>query len=192
MKYSAILLGAATVASGLSFKATINVNAGQRYQTMMGGGCSGAFGAACQTNTLSASDQETVVKTLFDENIGAMSILRNLIGSSQGTTILPTCPKTPAGKFHYKFPPNNDTCQLTLAETALKYNPDLFVYADAWSAPGCMKTTGEEAGGGYICGVRRSNCTYDWRDAYANYLLQYVKYYEQRGISVSMLGAYNE
>ncbi|KAI4731849.1 glycoside hydrolase [Aureobasidium sp. EXF-10728] len=179
--------------NSLSFDATIRVNAEQRYQTMLGGGCSGAFGAACTTNTLSAADQDTVVRTLFDENIGALSILRNLIGSSPGTTILPTCPATPAGPFNYTFPAaNNDSCQLTLAQNALKYNPDLYLYADAWSAPGCFKTTGREAGGGFICGVRRSNCTYDWREAYANYLIEYVRLYQQRGIKVSLLGAYNE
>ncbi|KAH8800336.1 glycoside hydrolase family 5 protein [Xylogone sp. PMI_703] len=195
MKQYLVLAGAATAlaAHHLSFQSTITINTGKKYQKMIGGGCSGAFSAACTTNSLSAANQQEVVKTLFDENLGALSILRNLIGSSAGATILPTCPATPAGPFNYTFPPsNNDTCQLTLAENALKYNKDLFLYADAWSAPGCFKTTGEEAGGGYICGVRGSNCTEDWREAYADYLIQYVKFYEQRGIKVSMLGAYNE
>ena len=202
MKLSLVLTGAATAVSAyspsagyakpLTFEATINIDASQQYQKMIGGGCSGAFGAACTTNTLSAADQATVVKTLFDENIGALSILRNLIGSSAGATILPTCPATPAGPFNFTFPTNNDSCQLSLAQTALRYNPNLYLYADAWSAPGCFKTTGSEAGGGYICGVRRSNCTYDWREAYANYLIEYVRLYQQRGINVSLLGAYNE
>ena len=43
-----------------------------------------------------------------------------------------------------------------------------------------------------ICGVRGSNCTYDWRQAYAEYLVQYVKYYQQEGIEVTLLGAYNK
>ncbi|CAK1367716.1 unnamed protein product [Cercospora beticola] len=176
----------------LTFQAKISIDVATRYQTMVGGGCSGAFGAACTTNTLSAADQQAVVETLFSENIGALSILRNLIGSSQAATILPSCPATPDGPFNYTFPANNDSCQLTLAQTAVKYNPDLFLYADAWSAPGCFKTTGLEAGGGYLCGVRRSNCTHDWREAYANYLIEYVKLYQQRGINVSLLGAYNE
>ncbi|KAJ5391059.1 glycoside hydrolase [Penicillium cosmopolitanum] len=203
MKYSLMLAGAATAISvqanpsispqPLSFRTTLTVNTAKRYQTMIGGGCSGAFGAACQTNSLSTADQQTVVKALFDENLGALSILRNIIGSSTGATILSECPATPAGPFNYSFPTSsNDSCQLTLAQNALQYNPDLFLYADAWSAPGCFKTTGQEAGGGYLCGVRGSNCTEDWREAYANYLIEYVKLYEQRGIKVSMLGAYNE
>ncbi|KAK5747510.1 hypothetical protein LTR17_000151 [Elasticomyces elasticus] len=209
MKYSIALATAATAATAqnscpyagaacvnnLTYHATIDINAGKTYQKMLGGGCSGAFGAACQTNSLSAADQETVVKTLFDENIGGLSILRNLIGSSPGTTILPVCPATPNSAANYTFPTsNNDSCQLTLAQGAKRYNPNLYIYADAWSAPGCFKTSGVEngVGNGVICGVRRSNCTYDWREQYAQYLIQYARFYQERGLEVSLLGAYNE
>ena len=84
------------------------------------------------------------------------------------------------------------TVSFELTKTALKYNPNLYLYADAWSAPGCMKTGGTENDGGYICGVRGTNCTHDWRQAYADYLVQYVKYYKQNGASISLLGAWNE
>ena len=43
-----------------------------------------------------------------------------------------------------------------------------------------------------MCGVRGSNCTADWRQAYADYLVQYVRFYQQEGLKISMLGAYNE
>jgi len=163
----------------LTFETTVNVDAGKRYQIMVGGGCSGAFGAACATNTLSAADQQAVVETLFSENVGGLSVLRNLIGSSQGATILPQVPATPDSPADYTSITsiNNDSCQLTLAQTALKYNPDLQLYADAWSAPG-----------GFIC----SNCTQDWRGAYADYLIEYVRQYQQKGINTSRLGVYNE
>jgi glucosylceramidase len=174
--------------------ATIQVNALQRHQEMIGGGCSGAFGIACQqfgSSGLSVANQQLVTKTLFDENIGGLSIVRNDIGSAGSATILPVCPSTPDGLFNYVWD-NNDSCQLQLTQTALKYNPNIYVYADAWSAPGCMKTTGSEDNGGLICGVRGSNCTHDWRQAYADYLVQYVKYYKQEGIDVSLIGAWNE
>jgi len=174
--------------------ASIVVNGYTKYQTMIGGGCSGAFGIACNQfggEGLSPANQQIVTQTLFDENIGGLSIVRNDIGSNAQDSILNTCPPTPAGPFNYTWD-GNDTCQLQLTQTALKYNPDLFVYADAWSAPGCMKTTGTEDNGGLICGVRGSNCTADWRQAYADYLVQYIKFYQQEGINISALGAYNE
>ncbi|KAL2407917.1 GH30 family xylanase [Exophiala dermatitidis] len=188
----------------MTYSAKIQVNTAQKHQTMIGGGCSGAFGIACQqfgSVGLSPDKQETVTQTLFDENLGGLSIVRNDIGSTPGrvagdvSSILPVCPSTPAGPFNYVWD-GNDTCQLQLTQTALKYNPNIYVYADAWSAPGCMKTVGSEDNGGLICGVRGSdtspNCTADWRQAYADYLVQYVKFYEQEGIEVSLLGAYNE
>jgi glucosylceramidase len=179
---------------------SIVVNAFKKYQEMIGGGCSGAFGIACQqfgSVGLSPGNQELVTQTLFDENIGGLSIVRNGIGSSLNdsdgrmASILPVCPPTPAGPFDYVWDGSN-TCQLELTKTAQKYNPDIFVYADAWSAPGCMKTVGTDNDGGLICGVRGSNCTHDWRQAYADYLVQYVKFYQQEGVNISLLGAYNE
>ncbi|KAF2102774.1 glycoside hydrolase [Rhizodiscina lignyota] len=176
----------------------ITVNAHTRFQTMMGGGCSGAFGVACdQTGAsgLSPANQDLVTQTLFDENLGGLSILRNRIGSSPTDGILGSCPSTPSSHFNYTWFPNAstaDSCQYKLTQTALKYNPDLFIYADAWSASGCFKTDATDINGGLICGVRGSNCTHDWRQGYADYLVQYVKFYEERGIKVSMLGAYNE
>lgn len=182
---------------------SITVNAYAKYQTMIGGGCSGAFGIACQqfgSVGLSPANQELVTQTLYDENIGGLSIVRNGIGSSFNDSfgmgsILPVCPPTPAGPFNYVWQSNSstaNTCQLKLTQTALKYNPDVFVYADAWSAPGCMKTIGTDNDGGLICGVRGSNCTQDWRQAYANYLVQYVRFYAQEGVTVDLLGAWNE
>lgn len=66
------------------------------------------------------------------------------------------------------------------------------IYADAWSAPGFMKTTGTDTNGGYLCGVTGEVCTYDWRQAYADFLLQYVKFYAQTGIPVTHIGFLNE
>lgn len=121
-----------------------------------------------------------------------MSVVRNLIQSTTQGSILRSCPATPSGPFNYTWD-GKDACQVNLTKTALKYNPDLFVYADAWSAPGCMKSNKNESDGGLICGVRGSNCSADWRQAYADYLVRYVQFYkEKENVTISMLGAYNE
>ena len=202
---------------GIDTSVSIAVNGLIKYQEMIGGGCSGAFGVACDQFGrfgLSPANQDLVTETLFSENIGGLSILRNDIGSNSSSldgsvfSILDACPATPAGPFNYAWD-GNDTCQVQLTKTALKYNADLFVYADAWSAPGCMKNVGTDDDGGLLCGVRgsydiddegsqsessaSSQCNNtDWRQAYADYLVQYVKYYQQEGVNISMLGAYNE
>ncbi|KAF2110977.1 glycoside hydrolase superfamily [Lophiotrema nucula] len=176
----------------------VSVNGAVRHQTMMGGGCSGAFGVACdQTGAegLSPANQQLVSDYLFNENVGGLSILRNRIGSSPTDGILGNCPSSPSSPANYTFGTDEnsaDSCQLKLTRQALIANPKLFIYADAWSAPGCFKTDETDINGGLICGVRGSNCTQDWRQAYANYLVQYAKFYEEKGITVNMLGAYNE
>ncbi|KAK7183721.1 hypothetical protein DPSP01_004356 [Paraphaeosphaeria sporulosa] len=177
----------------------IVVNGAVRHQTMMGGGCSGAFGVACdQTGSqgLSPANQQLVSDYLFNENIGGLSILRNRVGSSPTEGILGSCPTGPGQKFNYTSLGANestaDSCQLKLTRQAKIANPNLFIYADAWSAPGCFKIDATDINGGLICGVRGSNCTQDWRQGYADYLVQYVKFYADKGIKVDMLGAYNE
>lgn len=178
----------------------ISIDPGIKYQTMFGGGCSGAFGIACQQvgpqSTLSQTDQDLVTEILFSENIGGLSILRNEISAEQPNTILGTCPDSHGDPYNYTQWTDlatADQCQLALTKKALKYNPDLFIYGNAWSAPGCYKTTGSPFNGGFICGVRgATNCTSDWRLAYADYLLQYVQMYSDQGVNISMLGAYNE
>lgn len=47
--------------------------------------------------------------------------------------------------------------------------------------------------GGYICGVSGESCpSGDWRQAYANYLIQYTRFYRDSGVNVTHLGSYNE
>lgn len=147
MKSTLFLASAATVSAWTYTGCTDNsvavvVNAFDKHQEMIGGGCSGAFGIACQqfgSVGLSPTKQEEITQILFDENIGGLSIVRNDVGSSDSATdgsaftILPVCPATPAGPFNYTWN-GNDTCQLQLTQTAIKYNPNVFVYADAVSA----------------------------------------------------------
>ncbi|RYN69286.1 hypothetical protein AA0117_g10821 [Alternaria alternata] len=177
----------------------VTVDATVRHQTMIGGGCSGAFGVACdQTGSqgLSPSNQQLVSDYLFSENLGGLSVLRNRVGSSPTDGILGSCPSTPSAPANYSGLGMNDStadsCQLKLTQQAMNANPDLFIYADAWSAPGCFKTDSTDINGGLICGVRGTNCTHDWRQAYADYLVEYVRLYEEKGINVSLIGAYNE
>jgi glucuronoarabinoxylan endo-1,4-beta-xylanase len=63
----------------------------------------------------------------------------------------------------------------------------------SWSAPGYMKTNGDEANGGSLCGLAGAACASgDWRRAYANYLVQYTRFYAQEGITIDDIGFTNE
>jgi O-glycosyl hydrolase len=56
-----------------------------------------------------------------------------------------------------------------------------------------LTKTEDENHGGSICGVPGETCSSgDWRQAYADYLIQYVKFYRSSGLDISYLGSYNE
>ena len=56
-----------------------------------------------------------------------------------------------------------------------------------------MKTNGSDTGGGMLCGVPGTDCADgDWRQAYANYLVEYAKDYRADGITLDYLGFENE
>jgi O-glycosyl hydrolase len=130
-----------------------------------------------------------------------MTIIRNGIGSSANNpgdmlSILrqaPTINGTISAKGTPKYTWNgNDNGQVAFTKAAQAYG-NITVIADAWSAPPFMKTNNNETHGGYICGVVGQDCeTGDWRQAYADYLVQYVKFYEAEGNPIAYIGFVNE
>jgi O-glycosyl hydrolase len=67
------------------------------------------------------------------------------------------------------------------------------VFADAWTAPAYMKTNDSTSNGGTLCGVPGATCTSgDWRQAYANFLVQYARDYARAGVPLSYIGFENE
>ena len=95
---------------------------------------------------------------LFGTQGGAgFSILRLGIGSSPDDvydhmeSIEPVSPGSPSAPPHYVWD-CSDNSQVWLSQQAMRYGVRQ-IYADAWSAPGYMKTNGSDSGGGYLCGV---------------------------------------
>ncbi|HEU5374331.1 MAG TPA: glycoside hydrolase, partial [Ktedonobacteraceae bacterium] len=172
----------------------VTINGATTYQTMDGFGFSDAFGPAHALQLVSSStEQKEILDLLFSPTTGAgMTILRNLLPSDASHTIEPTSPGSPTATPTYTWD-DSSWGQIWLAQQAQTYGVTQF-YGDAWSAPGFMKTNGDEANGGQLCGSPgATTCsTGDWRQAYANYLLQYYKDYKSDGITLTQLGAFNE
>ncbi|MEV6728435.1 glycoside hydrolase [Streptomyces sp. NPDC051364] len=138
---------------------------------------------------LSPAKQREVLDLLLSKGKGAgLSILRLGIGSSTDRvydhmpTILPADPGGPQATPKYVWD-GWDGGQVWLAKEAKDYGVTRF-FADAWSAPAFMKTNGSENDGGEL--------RPEWRQAYANYLVQYAKFYQQEGIGITDLGFTNE
>lgn len=170
------------------------------HQLIEGFGFSGAFQRAAYIGGLrglTPEHQQEVLDLLFDpENGAGFSILRNGIGSSTDyendkmLSIQPEDPGGPDAEPQYEWD-GYDGGQLWLAQAAQDYGVDRF-YADAWSAPGYMKTNGDDADGGELCGVTGTDCADDWRQAYADYLVQYAQFYADEGIDITEIGFTNE
>ncbi|KAL9109698.1 MAG: hypothetical protein Q9227_005736 [Pyrenula ochraceoflavens] len=187
---TAVLLGA--IHSTLA-QTAITVDATSHLQQIDGFGVSQAFGRASQFQALAATPQKQGLDYLFSTTTGAgLTIIRNRIGSGgTGDSILPTSPGSPSGTPKYVWD-SNDSGQVWFSKQAVSYGVKT-IYADAWSAPAFMKTNNDQGNGGYLCGVTGETCSSgDWRQAYANLLAQYVKYYAQEGITVTHLGFLNE
>ncbi|HXR66806.1 MAG TPA: cellulose binding domain-containing protein [Ktedonobacteraceae bacterium] len=171
----------------------VTINGATTYQTMDGFGVSEAFGQASNIESAPTSTQQQVLDLLFNTNTGAgFTILRNIIPSDSNHTIEPNSPGSPSATPTYTWDGDN-WGQVALSKQAMSYGVNQ-IYADAWSAPGFMKTNGSESNGGTLCGAPgASTCsTGDWRQAYANYIVQYIKDYSSSGVTVSHVGFVNE
>ncbi|HTW08243.1 MAG TPA: glycoside hydrolase, partial [Acidimicrobiales bacterium] len=192
----AISLSAVPGAAGAAPRATVTVNPAQHYQSIAGFGVSEGFGQAKALMNAPASVQERVLSLLYSPAQGAgLTILRNEISADAGFTIEPKAPSSPAARPSYLSLTeiDQDQGQLWFARQVKAGYGVSDVFADAWSAPGFMKTNGSATSGGTICGVPGASCkSGDWRQAYANYLVQYAKDYAAAGLPLSYVGPENE
>ncbi|KAK7981559.1 cellulosome enzyme [Apiospora saccharicola] len=174
-------------------QASVTVDVGTKFQQIDGFGFSQAFGRAKEFQNAPAATQQKALDYLFNATTGAgFSIIRNRVGSGgRGDSILPTSPGSPSGKPSYVWD-KDDGGQFWFTKQAASYGVKT-IYADAWSAPGFMKTSGSDSSPGFLCGTTGHTCSSgDWRQAYADFLVQYVKYYNDAGLTVTHLGFLNE
>jgi glucuronoarabinoxylan endo-1,4-beta-xylanase len=182
--------------AGVAAQASVTISSAKQYQRIAGFGVSEGFGQAKTLMSEPASVQQQVLSLLYSPTRGAgLTILRNEISADAGFTIEPRAPGSPAGKPSYLTlaEVDQDQGQLWFAKQ-IKADYDVSdVFADAWSAPGFMKTNDSPVGGGTLCGVTGASCkSGDWRQAYADYLVQYAKDYAAAGVPLTYVGPENE
>jgi O-glycosyl hydrolase len=143
---------------------------------------------------MASTPQKLALDYLFSTTSGAgLSVIRNRIGSANttGDSIEPVDPGSPSATPEYTWD-GVDSGQVWFSQQAVSYGVKT-IYADAWSAPWFMKTNQNDELGGYLCGTTGHTCaTGDWRQAYADFLAQYIKYYNEAGIPVTHVGFLNE
>lgn len=182
----------------------VHVDRERTYQRVDGFGFCAAFQRA---NLLRGAEGlppqqcREVLDLLFRTDSGAgMSILRLGIGSTTGdgpmgegqmSCIAPDRPDGPDQPLRYVWD-GDDNGQVWLAQQAAGYGVRRF-FANPWSAPGYMMENGTDVNGGAVRGMPgTAPADGDWRHAYAEYLLQYVRFYQDCGIAITDLGFTNE
>lgn len=180
---------------------TSTVDLSVRHQVIDGFGICAAFQRAeliHGARGLPPAAQRDLLDLLFSPTRGAgLSILRLGIGSSDDDvydrmrSIAPIDPGGPTAAARYEWD-GRDSGQVWLAQRAREYGLRTF-YACAWSAPGYMMSNGRDTGGGVLRGLPGTSPEGgDWRAAYAEYLLEYVRCYRREGIDITHLGFVNE
>jgi O-glycosyl hydrolase len=181
--------------AGATAQAKVTISSVKQYQRIAGFGVSEGFGQAKTLMNAPASVQQQVLSWLYSPTRGAgLTILRNEISADKGFTIEPRAPSSPTGKPSYLTlaEVGQDQGQLWFAKQ-IKAGYGASVFADAWSAPAFMKTNDSPIDGGTLCGVPGASCkSGDWRQAYADYLVQYAKDYAAAGVPLTYVGPENE
>lgn len=174
-----------------SATSVVTINGAHRFQSIDGFGFAEAFGRSGSMEQAPSEAQQQMLNLLFNDKTGAgFSILRNII-NSDATSIEPDSPGSSTAAPQYVWD-GSDSGQVWLARQAEAFGVKQ-IYADAWSAPGYMKTNNDQANGGTLCGAPGATCsTGDWRQAYANYLAQYIRDYLSAGIKISNIDFVNE
>ncbi|NJP96111.1 hypothetical protein HCN51_42895 [Nonomuraea sp. FMUSA5-5] len=161
-----------------------------RHQEIDGFGISTAFRRNELLKTLPEQTRREILDLWFDPVKGAgLTILRLGIGSAPAgspyddmVSIQPEDPGGPDAPPRYVWD-GDDNSQLWVAKAAQEYGVKRF-FAVAWSAPGYMKDNGDDKNGGRL--------KPEWRRAYADYLVQYTRFYRQEGIRITDLAFANE
>jgi len=166
---------------------------GSSYQKIDGFGISESFNMANAIRGLSGSAQKQALDLLFNTSNGAgFSIIRNDIPSGSDS-IEPSSPGSPSATPHYVWNPSNggtEDGQLWLALQAKNNYGVTNFYNNAWTPPPYMTNSADRGG---LCGVPGVSCSSgDWRQAYANYLVQDAKFWSSAGVTPSTLGFVNE
>ncbi|KIK63922.1 carbohydrate-binding module family 1 protein [Collybiopsis luxurians FD-317 M1] len=161
---------------------------------MDGFGTSEAFGRAENIFDAPPAAQTAALNLLFNPTTGAgFTILRNRIGNGNtaSDSIEPNPPSSPMATPAYDFD-GFDSGQVWLSQQARALGVK-YIYADAWGAPYFMKTNDDLGNGGFLCGVTGETCASgNWLQAYANFLVQYIKFYQTENVTIDYLGFLNE
>ncbi len=138
--------------SGAPSDGVITIDPSKEFQSMIGFGAALTDAAAqVLSRNLDAASRDALMRDLFGSDGERLSALRLTIGASDFSSRDYSYDDMPAGASdpdltHFSISPARDAV-LPIALAARRLQPDLWVMASPWSAPGWMKTSGALVGG---------------------------------------------
>lgn len=168
---------------------TITVNDNKTYQPIDGFGFALTGGSAEHIIKMGAASRAELLKNLFafnNLNIG-ISYLRLSIGSSDLNERVFSYDDLPDGQTdpelkHFDLGPDRQDVIPVLKEI-LRINPHIKILGSPWSPPAWMKTNNDTRGG---------RLRTEFYQAYANYLVKYIKGMKAEGITIDAITIQNE
>lgn len=177
-------LGDASITTNTS-GADVTLDPATTYQSIDGFGFTVTQGSAEAIRTLSAADQTTLLKELFDPvNGNGVSIARIGLGATDLSRSCYTYAENgdiSLSNFSLNGPDMTDLIPVLKQIKAI--NPNVKILATPWTAPRWMKSNNEWVGG-YL-----KNHLYD---AYANYFMKYLQAMKAQGLDIWGISIQNE
>jgi len=167
---------------------TIDIDAGQRYQTIDGFGYTLTGGSVQVINQLSPAKKEELLQQLFSSNDNsiAVSYLRLSIGASDLNGEVFSYNDLPAGQTDTslsQFSMAKDQAVIDMLKKILAINPNIKIIATPWSPPVWMKDNGNSIGGSLLP---------QYYGVYAQYFVKYIQGMKAQGITIDAITPQNE
>ena len=142
-------------------------------------------GASCYNlSIMEKSEREEFLNKIYSDNGIGLSVGRVSIGSSDYSAEVYSYDDEPFDAELKHFSIERDKKYIIpMIKEILKIKPDLFLFASPWSPPSWMKT------GGNMCGGYMRE---EYVECYADYIIKYLKSYEENGIKISAITPQNE
>lgn len=167
---------------------TIDIDPGQKFQTVDGFGYTLTGGSVEVINQLSASKKEELLQDLFSnkEKAIAVSYLRLSIGASDLNADVFSYNDLPAGQTDLglsRFSLSKDQPLIDMLKKILSINPNIKIIATPWSPPVWMKDNGSSIGG---------SLKPEYYNVYAQYFVKYIQEMKVLGIHIDAVTPQNE
>jgi glucosylceramidase len=177
----------------------IHVFSGEQRQMMLGIGGAITEAAAYNISTMPAAIQEQIFAAYFSQSGSEYAVVRVPVGSCDFALSDYSYDDGAADPSLDNFSIDPDRRYLIPAiQRALGYNPGLKIFAAPWAPPAWMKKSGVRSGNGPALPVigdyifDNAQLKPEYYQAYADYLVKYLRGYQKLGITVWSLSVQNE